>query len=100
MCKHGTIIQTLVPKLEFFFPSNIPVLLLLCSLSGMSPFLGETDKQTFCNIVKAHYDIDEDFGETEVSSEAKDFIESLLVKDPRLLHMPYWSSVTLCKTAV
>ncbi|XP_062502088.1 death-associated protein kinase 2-like isoform X2 [Corticium candelabrum] len=51
-------------------------------LSGMSPFLGETDYETLRNIITLCYDIDEDFAESEASHEAKDFVQGLLFKDP------------------
>lgn len=55
------------------------------SLSGLSPFMGESDVETFANITRATYDFDDDAFDT-VSQEAKDFISSLLVhrKEDRL----------------
>jgi len=51
-------------------------------LSGYSPFAGENKQETFCNISHCCLSFpDELFG--GVSSVAKDFIQSTLVKDPR-----------------
>lgn len=51
-------------------------------LSGCSPFLGDSKSETFENITNVEYDFDDEyFGET--SDLAKDFIASLLNKDPR-----------------
>ncbi|XP_055613589.1 myosin light chain kinase, smooth muscle-like [Uranotaenia lowii] len=54
-------------------------------LSGLSPFMGETDVDTFTNITRAEYDFDDDAFDT-VSEEAKDFIAGLLLyrKEDRL----------------
>lgn len=54
-------------------------------LSGLSPFMGETDVDTFTNITRADYDFDDDAFDA-VSEEARDFIASLLVhrKEDRL----------------
>lgn len=50
-------------------------------LTGFSPFGGETDQETFCNISRAEVDFPEELFE-DVSEEAQDFIRSLLVRDP------------------
>ncbi|KAJ9577424.1 hypothetical protein L9F63_005995 [Diploptera punctata] len=50
-------------------------------LTGFSPFGGETDQETFCNISKAEVDFPEELFE-DVSEEAQDFIKRLLVRDP------------------
>lgn len=54
-------------------------------LSGLSPFMGDTDVDTFANITRADYDFDDDAFDA-VSQEAKDFITGLLVhrKEDRL----------------
>ncbi|XP_059479974.1 myosin light chain kinase, smooth muscle isoform X2 [Neocloeon triangulifer] len=49
-------------------------------LSGLSPFMGETDIETMANVTIANYDFDDE-AFNEISSEAKDFIQKLLVKD-------------------
>lgn len=49
-------------------------------LSGLSPFMGETDIQTMANVTIAKYDFDDE-AFSNVSSEALDFITKLLVKD-------------------
>lgn len=51
-------------------------------LSGFSPFLGESDSETFSNIAKVVYDFDEPEFDI-ISTNAKDFITSLLMKNPR-----------------
>lgn len=47
-------------------------------LSGLSPFVGENDVDTFANITRADYDYEDDAFEA-VSEEARDFISGLLV---------------------
>ncbi|XP_034644690.1 myosin light chain kinase 3 [Trachemys scripta elegans] len=49
-------------------------------LSGLSPFLGETDAETMNYIVNCSWDFDADAFE-DLSEEAKDFISKLLVKE-------------------
>lgn len=53
----------------------------LCRLTGYSPFQGETHQETFLNVSQCDYDFDDEVFDV-VSSEAKDFIELLLVKVP------------------
>lgn len=48
-------------------------------LSGLSPFMGETDVETMANVTIAKYDFDDE-AFNDVSNEAKDFISKLLVK--------------------
>lgn len=50
-------------------------------LSGFSPFLGNSDLETMTNVTKAIYDFDDESFDP-ISSEAKDFIARLLIKDP------------------
>nr|XP_056718559.1 myosin light chain kinase 3 [Euleptes europaea] len=49
-------------------------------LSGLSPFLGETDTETMNYIVNCSWDFDAEAFE-QVSEEAKDFVARLLVKE-------------------
>ncbi|XP_053616109.1 probable serine/threonine-protein kinase fhkC isoform X2 [Plodia interpunctella] len=49
-------------------------------LSGLSPFMGETDIETMANVTVAKYDFDDE-AFNEISEDAKDFISRLLVKD-------------------
>ena len=49
-------------------------------VSGLSPFMGDTDLETMANVTIAEYDY-EDEAFDNVSLEAKEFIDSLLVKD-------------------
>ena len=51
-------------------------------LSGLSPFMGESDVETFANITGLNYDFDDEAFE-HISEDAKDFIHKLLVKDQR-----------------
>ena len=51
-----------------------------CSVSGLSPFMGDTDLETMANVTIAEYDyLDEAF--EKVSDLAKDFIDKLLIKE-------------------
>jgi myosin-light-chain kinase len=51
-------------------------------LSGLSPFMGDNDSETYVNVTKAEYDFnDESFD--DISTEAKDFIGCLLIKDTK-----------------
>lgn len=54
-------------------------------LSGLSPFMGDSDVDTFANITRADYDFDDEAFDA-VTQNAKDFISSLLVhrKEDRL----------------
>jgi len=49
-------------------------------VSGLSPFMGDTDLETMANVTIAEYDY-EDEAFDNVSDNAKDFIDNLLVKD-------------------
>jgi len=49
-------------------------------VSGLSPFMGDTDLETMANVTIAEYDYEDD-AFNNVSNEAKDFIDSLLVKN-------------------
>lgn len=51
-------------------------------LTGFSPFGGDTDQETFCNISDADVDFPDELFE-DVSADAVDFIRRLLAKDPR-----------------
>ncbi|CAG0923010.1 unnamed protein product, partial [Notodromas monacha] len=50
-------------------------------LSGLSPFMGETDAETYANITRAEFDFDDE-SFSSISEDAKDFISGLLVKKP------------------
>ena len=50
-----------------------------CSLSGLSPFMGDTDLETMANVTIAEYDY-EDEAFNEISDQAKDFVDKLLIK--------------------
>ncbi|XP_022194515.2 probable serine/threonine-protein kinase nek3 isoform X2 [Nilaparvata lugens] len=49
-------------------------------LSGLSPFMGETDVETMANVTIAQYDFDDDAFD-DISQDAKDFISKLLMKN-------------------
>lgn len=51
-------------------------------LTGESPFLGDDKQETFLNISQVNVDYSQDTFEG-ISSQAIDFIKSLLVKNPR-----------------
>ena len=51
-------------------------------LSGLSPFMGENDGETFANITGISYDFEDDAFDP-ISDMAKDFIKKLLVKNQR-----------------
>lgn len=51
-------------------------------MSGLSPFVGDTDAETLVNVTSAKWDFSAEEFES-ISKEAKDFISRLLVKDPR-----------------
>merc|ERR1711962_574358 len=55
-------------------------------LSGLSPFMGDNDAETFANITQAEFDFDDDAFDA-ISEDAKNFITSLLDKrkEKRLL---------------
>ena len=48
-------------------------------LTGLSPFMGDNDAETFTNITRADYDLDDDAFDT-ISNDAKNFISGLLIK--------------------
>ncbi|XP_017783475.1 PREDICTED: myosin light chain kinase, smooth muscle-like [Nicrophorus vespilloides] len=48
-------------------------------LSGLSPFMGDNDAETFANITRAEYDFDDEAFDA-VSQHARDFIGALLLK--------------------
>lgn len=52
----------------------------------MSPFQGDTDEETLRNIVAMNYEFEDQYF-SQTSAMAKDFIEKLLMKDPRYLHL-------------
>lgn len=49
-------------------------------LSGLSPFMGDSDSDTFSNILRADFDFNDEAFD-EVSQDAKDFISSLLIRN-------------------
>lgn len=63
-------------------------------LSGYSPFAGDNKQETFCNISQCCLSFPDELFDG-VSSNAKDFIQATLVKDPR-----YKWSLNGCNTAI
>ena len=59
---------------------NLVIVVTFCRVSGLSPFMGDTDLETMANVTIAEYDY-EDEAFDNVSKEAKDFIDRLLVKE-------------------
>lgn len=51
-------------------------------LSGLSPFVGDTDVDTMTNVTLGKYDFNDDAFK-QVSENAKDFIRKLLLKDAK-----------------
>lgn len=51
-------------------------------LSGLSPFQGETNEETLRNIIAMNYEFDARYF-SMTSSMAKDFIQKLLMKNPK-----------------
>ncbi|XP_031566034.1 serine/threonine-protein kinase HSL1-like isoform X3 [Actinia tenebrosa] len=51
-------------------------------LSGASPFLGDSDTETFNNISHVDYEFDDEYFK-DLSSSSKEFISDLLLKNPR-----------------
>ncbi|KAJ8673986.1 hypothetical protein QAD02_005248 [Eretmocerus hayati] len=51
-------------------------------LSGASPFLGDDKQETYANVASCQYQFDDKYF-SNVSEFAKDFIRSLLIKDPK-----------------
>lgn len=69
-------------------------------LSGVSPFLGPTDRDTLLNVQRCEWDFNHPIFQ-HISPEGKDFIQSLLKKDParrltaaEALKHPWFGSTT------
>lgn len=58
---------------------NFNICLFFVRLSGLSPFMGENDAETFANITRATFDFDDEAFDA-ISQDAKDFISMLIVK--------------------
>ncbi|XP_078701899.1 obscurin-like [Branchiostoma floridae x Branchiostoma belcheri] len=54
-------------------------------LSGLSPFMGDTDQETLANVTLAEFDFDDEAFDN-ISDDAKNFIEQLLLKDKESRH--------------
>ena len=55
---------------------------LSCRLSGISPFMGDDDKQTLLKVRRGYWDFDDDVW-LNISLEAKEFLKMVLVLDPK-----------------
>ncbi|BFZ15552.1 hypothetical protein BsWGS_18591 [Bradybaena similaris] len=66
---------------EISFATDMWSLGVICYvlLSGLSPFLGDTDSETLASVTTGEYDFDDEAFD-EISDMAKDFISKLLVK--------------------
>ena len=60
----------------------IHLCLLVGSLSGFSPFMGDDDNETLANVTAVEWDFDDESFDI-ISDEAKDFISKLLRKNPK-----------------
>ena len=67
---------------------------MVASLSGLSPFAGDTEHETLSNVTSADYDFDADEFD-EISSAAKDFIDKLLIKQPKSVSLSFCLAVCL-----
>ena len=56
------------------------IYLSLHRLSGISPFMGETDQETLKNVSGGEWDFDED-AFADISDEGLDWIEKILIKN-------------------
>ena len=66
-----------------FFTNILGLIMINCfRLSGASPFLGDTQQETYANIVACDYEFDEEFF-SQTSELAKDFIRKLFVREQR-----------------
>lgn len=83
--------DVIILKLLFWFKNNrdcwyfnkinyFSSFVLIYRLSGLSPFMGDSDLETMANVTKAEYDF-EDESFDNISDAAKDFISKLLLKD-------------------
>ena len=55
----------------------------VCSrLSGISPFMGEDDKQTLQKVKRGYWDFEDEVWDS-ISQEAKEFLKAVLVLNPK-----------------
>ena len=50
-------------------------------LSGISPFMGDDDKETLRNVRRAEWEFEDPVWD-QISNDAQDFIARLLISDP------------------
>nr|XP_006823011.1 PREDICTED: titin-like [Saccoglossus kowalevskii] len=78
--------EFVAPEVVNFEPIGLPTdmwtvgVMAYILLSGLSPFLGDDDQETLRNVSKSEWDFDEEAFD-DISDEALDFIEKLLVKE-------------------
>lgn len=77
------LIPVIIYKSEVKF---CPFCVCVYRLSGLSPFMGETDVETMANVTVAQYDFDDEAFDS-ISNDAKDFIKKLLVKDHKYVYL-------------
>lgn len=65
--------------LQYIYSCKFYIYIFKFRLSGLSPFMGNNDTETFANITRAEYDFDDEAFDA-ISQDAKDFIVSLLIK--------------------
>lgn len=88
--KHQIIIWSLTPLISCYRNDmttqevimHVLHLHFINSLSGASPFLGDTKQETLANVSAVNYEFEEEYF-SNTSALAKDFIRRLLVKDPK-----------------
>lgn len=71
-----------ISMILFVFSSRSLGVLSYVMLTACSPFAGDTQQETFCNISQVKLDFPDDLF-SDLSEDSKDFIRKLLVKDPR-----------------
>jgi len=54
-------------------------MIIMHRLTGLSPFMGDNDAETFANITRADYDLEDEVFDA-ISNDAKNFISGLLIK--------------------
>lgn len=69
-----------------FLLTHLNYNVILCRLTGCSPFLGDNDAETIENVTVGEYEFpepDPNEGYDDISDAAKDFISCLIISDPR-----------------
>ena len=74
-------------KSALFYETPVRHPKLFFRLSGLSPFMGDTDLETMANVTIAEYDY-EDEAFDNISADAKDLIKKLIVRPEKRLTAP------------